>query len=101
MNRTPEEFQKLEKYGMIHTFFGEQKDGVRVNLNIKFAHGEVTLEDFWYTRETHEEAFRKAGFKNLEWSQWKPNESLNAQEREHWHDFETISPTIFFKAVKE
>lgn len=100
MTLSVQDFEKAHKYGIVHKFQEPRQDSSKIELTLKFPHGDVHLEDFWYSQQTHEDSFEKTGFNKPVWKCVKKNENLTEENKAFWKDFEEYCPTIFFEAVK-
>ena len=67
---------------------------------MKMGENEVTLTDYFYSKETVERIFKDAGFINHQWFKLVMREGLSEEIKAKWNWYLEMSPTLFFKAIK-
>jgi ubiquinone/menaquinone biosynthesis C-methylase UbiE len=89
------------KYGFETSVEGEWQEGVPIKWTFHLSDGPFEIENYHLNVATHEEAFRKAGFREIRWHAPKlsPN-GLLANDLEYWSDLLSSPPVAFIECVK-
>ena len=93
-----ETFDKTHKYSLEYTTDGAPiKEGDPLHIRIKMEDGDAKFDNYFWTKETYEAAFEKAGFGQLRWTDL----TLAAgNDADFWQDWLENCPIILFSAVK-
>jgi len=89
------------QYGFETTVTGEWREGAPIKWTFYLSDGPFHIENYYLDVETHEDAFRKAGFRRIGWHAPKLSpEGLQVHDREFWSPFLNHSPVAFIDCVK-
>jgi toxoflavin synthase len=89
-----ETYGRERKYGFTKTLQGPPREGATITYTIFFEDGRtVSLDNYLLSLATHEEAFQKAGLREVRWHapQLSP-EGEKANGRQYWNDFLVDAP---------
>ncbi|UJR34403.1 hypothetical protein I4U23_021810 [Adineta vaga] len=79
---------KFNKYGLKVLFPDQLKDGTSFSVTFDFDKpNSFTVTNFWYTAETYENMFRKAGFRTFEWVDMHVNTQATEEQKVFFADF--------------
>jgi ubiquinone/menaquinone biosynthesis C-methylase UbiE len=89
---------KLEKYRIKYEP-KQQADGNECYVTLQYqTANEFTLTDYWYTSDTYEKLFKKAGFKLFEWVPCQIDSNATEEEKEFLSDMVDSGKDIGFIA---
>jgi ubiquinone/menaquinone biosynthesis C-methylase UbiE len=89
------------KYGFETTVLGEWREGAPIKWTFYLSDGAFEIENYYLNVAIHEEAFRKAGFREIRWHAPRLSpEGLRANDREFWSDFLEHPPVTFIVCVQ-
>lgn len=97
----PEQYPKLQKYGITKTISGPLQEGTPINLTFTVEGQQFCINDFYFSKAIYDWAFQKAGFKKVFWH--KPMVSLEGiQEygQEFWQDALDYPMNWFIECMK-
>jgi toxoflavin synthase len=89
------------KYGFETTVMGEWQEGTPIKWTFHLSDGPFDIENYYLNAAIHEEAFRKAGFREVRWYVPKLSpEGLMENDREFWASLLDYPPMTFIECVK-
>ena len=89
------------KYGFETKVVGDWKEGAPITWTFHLSDGPFDLENYHLDVSIHEEAFRKAGFREVRWHAPKLSpEGLTAHDPEFWSSLMDYPPMTFIECVK-
>jgi ubiquinone/menaquinone biosynthesis C-methylase UbiE len=89
------------KYGFETSVEGEWQEGEPIRWTFHLSDGPFDIENYHLNMATHEEAFRKAGFREIRWHAPKLSpEGLLSNNLEYWADLLSSPPVAFIECVK-
>ena len=93
---------ELKKYGVIRQSKKEgRKEGDPIKITIYNKDGsEFSFNNFWWSPETYEEAFKMAGFSSFSWEGPFLDNSLTSQQKTEFDVFMANPPHIGFSMTK-
>jgi 2-polyprenyl-3-methyl-5-hydroxy-6-metoxy-1,4-benzoquinol methylase len=92
----PESFGATAKYGLVKSVAGEIQDGTPITYTIVLDDGSFQFTNYHLSLETHEEALREAGFRNVRWHPPLVSAAgISEFGRDYWSAFLGHSPVIF------
>jgi ubiquinone/menaquinone biosynthesis C-methylase UbiE len=94
-------FTSTRKYGFIKRAHGPLIDGTPVDCIFFLGDNSFAITNYQLSVETHELAFKTAGFQHVTWHDPEPSaDILNDTERNYWSDFLEHPPIVFIECVK-
>jgi toxoflavin synthase len=91
----------FRKYGFETAVAGAWQEGVPITWTFFLEDGSFSIENYYLTEATHENAFRKAGFREVRWH--KPGLAADGEStfgRPFWSDFESHPPITLIECMK-
>ena len=89
------------QYGFETTVLGDWQEGAPIKWRFYLSDGTFDIENYYLDVEIHENAFRKAGFRQIGWQGPKLSpEGLRTYDPEFWSTFLKHSPVAFIECVK-
>lgn len=89
------------KYGFETSVEGEWQEGTPIKWTFYLGDGPFDIENYHLNVATHEDAFRKAGFREIRWHAPRlSTEGLVANDLEYWSDLLSSPPVTFIECVK-
>jgi len=89
------------KYGFETTVLGEWQEGVPIKWTFHLDDGPFDIENYHLNVATHEDAFRKAGFRDVRWHTPRLSpDGLLENDREFWSSLLEFPPVTFIECVK-
>jgi toxoflavin synthase len=89
------------KYGFETTVGGRFVEGAPITWRFFLDDGSFAIENYHLDASAHEEAFRLAGFREINWHRPRLSpEGAREHEIEHWATFMEQPPAIFMECVK-
>jgi ubiquinone/menaquinone biosynthesis C-methylase UbiE len=89
------------KYGFETSVVGQWREGAPIKWTFYLPDGAFDIENYYLSVTTHEEAIRKAGFRDIRWHSPKlAPEGLRAHDAEFWSMMLTSSPIILIECTK-
>jgi ubiquinone/menaquinone biosynthesis C-methylase UbiE len=86
------------KYGLEMSVVGPFREGAPITWTFYLEDCRFDIEDYFLTVESHEEAFRAAGFREIRWHQpMLSPEGASAYGRDYWSDLLDHPPIIFIE----
>ena len=86
------------KYGFETSMTGAVREGAPITFTFYLDDGPFTIENYFLSVQTHEDAFRAAGFKDVRWRRpMLSPEGEAAYGREFWADFLDHPPVTFIE----
>jgi ubiquinone/menaquinone biosynthesis C-methylase UbiE len=86
------------KYGFETSVAGAWNEGAPITFTFYLDEGPFTIENYHLSVQTHEEAFRAAGFKDVRWHQPTLSpEGESVYGRDFWTDFLDHPPAAFIE----
>ncbi|CAF1049336.1 unnamed protein product [Adineta steineri] len=83
--------KKMKKYGMDICFHKDIKDGDSFSIIFDFdGPSSFTVINFWYSLETYENIFRKAGFRTCKWVKQHINPQATEEQKTFFADYVQI-----------
>ncbi len=102
MQNSPDTYKICEKYGYTKELVGEWKEGALIKVKYTLDNNDfVTFENGYLSRNTYEQAFKKAGFSQINW--YAPQLSPEVSQQygnEFWQDFINCQLIVIFEAIK-
>ena len=96
-----EHFTSTRKYGFIKRAQGPLVEGTPVDYVFFLDDGSFAITNYHLSVETHELAFKTAGFRRVTWHDPELSpEIVGDSERQYWSDFLAHPPVIFIECVK-
>jgi len=91
----------FRQYGFETTTTGDWREGTPVTWTFYVDDSSIDLENYYLSAETHEAAFRQAGFREVRWHapQLSP-EGLKHNTIDFWSPLMEQSPVAFIECVK-
>ncbi|MFH1302118.1 MAG: class I SAM-dependent methyltransferase [Planctomycetota bacterium] len=91
----------FRQYGFETTTTGDWREGTPVTWTFYVDDSSIDLENYYLSAETHEAAFRQAGFREVRWHapQLSP-EGLQDNTIDFWSPLMEQSPVAFIECVK-
>ena len=95
------EAPSYRKYGFETSVIGPWHEGTPIKWTFYLDDGPFDIENYHLSIATHEEAFRKAGFRQVNWHspQLSPD-GLHGHETDYWSELLERSPITFIECVK-
>ena len=88
------------KYGFETSVVGELREGAPITWTFYLEDGRFDIENYFLSFETHEEALRAAGFRDVCWHQpMLSSEGASAYGRDYWSALLDHPPLIFIECV--
>jgi toxoflavin synthase len=89
------------KYGFETSVVGEWREGAPIKWTFHLSDGPFDIENYHLDVAIHEEAFRKAGFRDIRWHAPRLSpDGLLANDLEFWSTFLDHPPVTFIECVK-
>lgn len=89
------------KYGFETTVTSDWREGTPIKWTFYLDDGPFDIENYYLSVATHEEAFRKAGFRQVNWHSPRLSpDGLHGRELEYWSTLLERSPVTFIECVK-
>jgi toxoflavin synthase len=89
------------KYGFETTVVGEWQEGTPIKWTFHLSDGSFDIENYYLSVATHEEAFCKAGFRDIRWHPPRLSpEGLLENDQEFWTSLLDHPPLAFIECVK-
>lgn len=89
------------KYGFETSVEGEWQEGTPIKWTFHLSDGPFDIENYYLSVATHEDAFRKAGFREVRWHAPRLSpEGLVTSDPEYWSDLLSSPPVTFIECVK-
>jgi ubiquinone/menaquinone biosynthesis C-methylase UbiE len=89
------------KYGFETSVEGEWEEGTPIKWTFYLSDGPFDIENYHLSVATHEDAFRRAGFRETRWHLPRLSpEGLLATDLEYWSDLLGSPPVTFIECVK-
>lgn len=89
------------KYGFETTVSEDWQEGTPIKWTFHLDDGPFDIENYYLSVETHEQALRRAGFREVRWQEPRLSpDALEVQPREFWSDFLDHPPVTFIECVK-
>ncbi|MGK7938737.1 MAG: class I SAM-dependent methyltransferase [Crocosphaera sp.] len=101
--RDPSVYKKSEKYGLVNSIEGELKEGclIKITFQVPNSNQTFSVNDYYLSQGTYEEAFKEAGLKNLQFSYPEVSEEgIKQLGQEFWEDLLNYPPIIIIEAKK-
>tara|TARA_R110002111_G_scaffold262860_1_gene341965 strand:+ start:83022 stop:83759 length:738 start_codon:yes stop_codon:yes gene_type:complete len=91
----------FRQYGFETTATGDWREGTPITWTFYVDDSSIELENYYLSAETHEAAFRQAGFREVRWHapQLSPD-GLKDQAIDFWSPLMEQSPVAFIECVK-
>ena len=91
----------FRQYGFETTAVGDWQEGTPITWTFHLEDGPFEIENYYLSVETHEAAFRQAGFREVHWHtpQLSPD-GLKDNTLEFWAPFMENPPVAFIECVK-
>ena len=86
-----------------HTFNSEKKhifDGDPIHTKHQTEAGDVESTNYFWTADTYEDAFARAGFLDFQWRRIVVNHAQTKEAAKTWEDWVSYCPIICFSADK-
>ena len=100
-DQPPESFPLMRKYGFGKRLSGGLEEGAVITYEFFREGQQFSIDNFYLSRETHKQAFTRAGLQNVIWEKIQvSSEGINEYGREHWNDFLTFEPVVGIQASK-
>lgn len=97
----PDDFASTRRYGFIKKAHGPLIDGTPVDYIIFLDDESFTITNYHLSVETHEAAFKSAGFRQVRWHNPElSTEIAQSPDRDDWSEFLNRPPVIFLECVK-
>lgn len=97
----PDLYASSRKYGFIKSGATPQREGDIVRYTNFIGGAELSLDNYYLSKETHEWAFQTAGFR---WFEWRPlqvsGEGVRSMGAEFWRDLLEHRPFIGLEAAR-
>jgi ubiquinone/menaquinone biosynthesis C-methylase UbiE len=89
------------QYGFETTVVGSWREGAPIKWTFYLSDGSFEIENYYLSVDIHEEAFRKAGFREIRWHAPRLSpEGLLANDRAFWSTFLEHPPVTFIDCLK-
>ena len=89
------------KYGFETSVVGEWREGAPIKWTFYLSDGPFDIENYYLSVATHEEALRKAGFREVRWHRPRLSaEGLLVNDQEFWSSFLEHSPVTFIECAR-
>ena len=89
------------KYGFETSVLGDWQEGVPIKWTFHLDDGPFDIENYHLNAATHEDAFRRAGFRQIRWHAPRlSSEGLRENDQEFWSSFLDYPPVTFIECVK-
>lgn len=89
------------KYGFETSVGGKWQEGAPIKWTFYLSDGPFDIENYYLDVAIHEEAFRRAGFREVRWHAPRLSpDGLLAHDREFWSSFLDTPPVAFIECVK-
>lgn len=100
-SQSPDSFHTCKKYGFTKSIPGELKEGTTIIYDFFQKGQKFRIENYYLSRNTHEWAFKQAGFKVLHWKKIEVSPlGIQKYGKEYWLDFLKYSPIIGIESYK-
>ena len=89
------------KYGFETSVIGDWQEGTPIRWTFHLADGSFEIENYYLSQESHEQAFRKSGFREIRWH--RPELSpdfLPQSDRDFWSTLLEFPPIAFVECIK-
>lgn len=97
----PRYFASCRKYGFLKILEGEFREGAPITWRFFLENGSFDIVNYQLALETHEWAFREAGFREVRWHRARLSPEGEVESgKEYWADFLDHPPIIFIECVK-
>ena len=99
---SPLNYEKSEKYGFLNSIEGELEEGslIKVTFQVPNSNETFSVNDYYFSQDTYEWAFREAGLKNLQFSYPEVSqEGIKDLGKEFWEDMLNYPPIIIMQAM--
>ena len=89
------------KYGFETAVVGDWREGTPIQWTFHLSDGPLTIENYHLDKNAHEEAFRRAGFREVRWhpAGLSPD-ALVDHERAFWSTLLESSPMAFIECIR-
>lgn len=97
----PQYFAATRKYGFIKSTPGELSEGAPVTYTIFLEGGAIDIVNYWLSIETHESAFKAAGFREVRWHRPRLSpEGAAVHGDDYWAEFLAHPPITFLECIR-
>lgn len=105
VNNNPEEkpahFASSKKYGFIKSTPGALTEGAPIVYTIYLQGNSIDITNYWLSTQTHEDAFRKSGFREVRWHPARVSpEGQAVHGADFWDEFLADPPITFLECVR-
>jgi ubiquinone/menaquinone biosynthesis C-methylase UbiE len=91
----------FRKYGFDTDALGTWKEGCPVRWTFYLDQGPFDIENYWLDMAVHEEALRRAGFREVRWHRPEvSSEGVKDKGREYWAELLEHPPITFLECVR-
>jgi len=89
------------KYGFETSVQGDWNEGAPIKWTFHLSDGPFDIENYYLSPATHEEAFRKAGFRDVRWHRPKLSpDGLLENDRDFWSSLLEYPPVTFIECIR-
>jgi toxoflavin synthase len=89
------------KYGFETTVVGDWREGAPITWTFYLEDGPFDIENYYLNVATHEDAFRRAGFRQVRWHAPRLSPAgLADKNQEYWSNLLDYPPITFIECVK-
>lgn len=91
----------FRKYGFETSVSSEWLEGAPIKWTFYLSDGPFSIENYYLKPQTHEEAFRQAGFSHVRWhTPTLSPEGLAENNQDFWSDLMNFPPVTFIECIR-